>query len=64
MCVCVCVCGSVTLRNAIIALPELETTDMPKHVISYVHSENVYSLFSDVINLKKGKSRDNLLKTV
>ena len=52
-----CVCGLVMLRNAIIALPEPETIGIQKHVIIYVHSENVYSTFSNTINLNKGKNR-------
>ena len=43
MCVCVSVCGSVTLRNAIIAILESGTTGMQKHVISYVHTKNLSS---------------------
>ena len=51
---CVCVCGSVTLRNVIIGLTEPGIIGMQKHVISsYVHSENI----STPINLRKGKSR-------
>ena len=33
------ICGSVMLRNVIIALPEPETTGMQKNMISYFHSE-------------------------
>ena len=42
VCVCVSVCGLVTFRNAIIALLEPGTTGIQKHVISFVHSKNVY----------------------
>ena len=55
VCVCVCVCGLVMLRNAIFALPGPGNTGMQKNVTSYGHSENVYLLFTNVINLKKGK---------
>ena len=56
MCVCICVCGSVTLMNMITALPEHGTTCMQKCVIGYAHSEIVYLMFSHAINLKKGKA--------
>ena len=52
-----CMCGLVMLRNVIIALSEPGNIGIQKHVISYVHSENVYSIFSEAINLNKGKSR-------
>ena len=48
------------LRNVIITLLGLGNTSMQKHMISYVHSENVYSMFSDAINLKKGKKQTYL----
>ena len=53
---CICVCGSVTLTNMIIALLEHGTTCMQKYVISYAHNEIVYLMFSHAINLKKGKA--------
>ena len=40
-----------------IALPEPATIGMQKHVFSYVHSENVYSMSINAINLKKGKKQ-------
>ena len=55
ICLCVCVCGLVMLRNAIFALPGPGSTDMQKNVTSYIHSENVYLIFPNVINIKKGK---------
>ena len=63
VCVCVCVYNLVTFRNAKNALPKPWSTGMQK--TCYVHSKSVYSIFSDTINLKKGKA-DNvkLLKDV
>ena len=57
MCVCV---GLVMLRNVIIGLPEPGTTGVQKHVISYVHCENVYLIFNNAINLNKGKKQTYL----
>ena len=57
MCVWFGPAGSVTLRSVIIALPEPRTTGMTKYTINSVRSESVYSMFSNAINLKKGKSR-------
>ena len=57
-----CVCGLVMFRNTIIVLLEPGTTGIEKHVINYVHSENVYSMFSEAINSNKGKT--DILKTI
>ena len=49
-------CRLVTLRIVIIALSETGTAGI-KARDQYVHCENVYSIFSDAIKLKKGKTR-------
>ena len=43
------------LMNVTIGLPEPKTTGMQKHMISYAHSENLYSIFKNATNLKKQK---------
>ena len=48
------------LRNVTIALPEPGTIGIQKHVVSYVHCENVYLMFNNAINLKKGKKQTYL----
>ena len=50
----VCVCEwLVMLRNTIFALPEQRNTGTQKNVTSYGHSENVYSMFTNAMHLKK-----------
>ena len=46
------------LRNAIIVLTEHGTTGIQKHIISYAHSKNIYSLLNNTINLRKAIKPD------
>ena len=54
--ICVCVCGLVTLRNAIISLLEPGTTGIQKHDQLCLQQEYLLDV-SNEVNLKKEKNR-------
>ena len=57
---CVCVLFNHMLWNVMIALPE--PIGMEEHMIIFAHIENLYLMFSDVINIKEKKKQTCLYK--